>query len=65
MDAHAKAWIDVKSSTEKETLGHRYLIVTYVTIEGAAGSTRMWSYELADWLTSKPGTMIVNLREIA
>lgn len=64
MDAHAKAWIDTKSSTEKEMLGHCYLIVTYVTIEGAGGSTRMWSYELADWLASKPGTLIVKLKEV-
>ena len=52
------------SARQREELGHQYFAVTYVTIEGAGGSTRVWSFELADWLASKPGTLIVRLTRI-
>lgn len=52
-----------KSSFELERLGHRYLVVTYVTIKGAGGQIRIWSFELVSWLAANPGTMIVELRD--
>lgn len=39
----------------------QYLRVTYVTIDGAAGSARVWDYELVDWLAKRPGALIVKL----
>lgn len=41
-----------------------YYQVTYVTIEGAGGQTRVWAHELSDWLQARPGTMIVGLRRL-
>lgn len=56
----------LKSGTAKarEALGHQYLSVTYVTINGAGGSARCWSFELVDWLRAHPGTLIVGLKEL-
>lgn len=57
---------DVKElpAKAKEELGLQYLEVRYVTIEGAGGSSRVWSYELVAWLQGRPGTLIVGLRAI-
>lgn len=61
MDEHVRTWLGVQSASEKEKLGHQFLEVTYVTIQGTGGSIRMWSYELVNWLASKPGVLIVKL----
>ena len=56
--------LDLMPSTEREAYGHRYLEIRYVTIEGAGGSTRRWSFELVGWLQANDGALIVGLREI-
>lgn len=39
-----------------------YVLVTYVTVEGAGGTKRIWLSELPAWFAQQTGALIVNIR---
>lgn len=46
------------------TVDDAYVEVTYVTMEGAGGTKRIWLSELPRWFGRQTGALIVKIRNV-